>query len=131
MYALNWIWSICWWNNIRLKLNFQLGIWLFGNNQHFSWASLGSSIVSFMAGAGPGVLMDVGVQTSERITFGMSDGLAGRSEYDFGQIALFGGIGGVAAPALDGLAAFAGSKYNVNLKSLCILKLTQVGWMVG
>ncbi|MBC9229227.1 LysM peptidoglycan-binding domain-containing protein [bacterium SPL81] len=69
------------------------------------------------AGVGSGVLMDAGVQTSERISFGMSDGLTGRSEYDFGQIALSGGIGGAAAPAFGGLAAFAGSKYNVNLQS--------------
>ncbi|WP_336916788.1 hypothetical protein, partial [Acinetobacter modestus] len=70
-----------------------------------------------IAGAGSGVLMDAGVQTSERISFGMSDGLTGRSEYDFGQIALSGGIGGAAAPAFGGLAVFAGSKYNVNLQS--------------
>ncbi|WP_228129582.1 LysM peptidoglycan-binding domain-containing protein [Acinetobacter dispersus] len=69
------------------------------------------------AGAGSGILMDGGVQTSERISFGMSNGLTGRSEYDFGQIALSGGIGGVGAAAFGGLTAFAGSKYNVNLQS--------------
>ncbi|WP_336943686.1 LysM peptidoglycan-binding domain-containing protein, partial [Acinetobacter modestus] len=68
------------------------------------------------AGVGSGVLMDAGVQTSERISFGMSDGLTGRSEYDFGQIALSGGIGGVGAAAFGGLAVFAGSKYNVDLQ---------------
>lgn len=69
------------------------------------------------AGAGSGVFMDAGVQTSERISFSMSDGLTGRSEYDFGQIALSGAIGGAAAPAFGGLVAFAGSKYNMTLQS--------------
>ena len=70
-----------------------------------------------IAGSGSGVLMDVGVQTSERISYATSGGLTGSSEYDLGQIALSGAIGGGIAPVLGGLPIFANSKYNVNLQS--------------
>nr|WP_174505711.1 hypothetical protein [Acinetobacter sp. Marseille-Q1620] len=46
-----------------------------------------------IAGPSSGIFMDAGIQTSERISYGMSGGLTGSSEYNLGQMALSGGMG--------------------------------------
>ncbi|MCG5266616.1 hypothetical protein MCL27_16455, partial [Acinetobacter pittii] len=72
---------------------------------------------SAIAGAGSGALMDISIQSAERINYDISGGITGRSEYDLGQIALSGAVGGVTSPLLGAIPAFANSKYNVNLQS--------------
>ncbi|MFV5642795.1 hypothetical protein VXQ81_18345, partial [Acinetobacter oleivorans] len=69
-----------------------------------------------IAGLGSGGLMDTGIQSTERISYGISDGLTGRSEYDLRQITLSSVVGGVASPLLGAIPAFASSKYNVDLQ---------------
>ncbi|MDH2542429.1 hypothetical protein QDR66_18085, partial [Acinetobacter baumannii] len=71
---------------------------------------------SAIAGAGSSAFMDISIQSAERINYDISGGITGRSEYDLGQIALSGAVGGVASPLLDVIPAFANSKYNVDLQ---------------
>ncbi|WP_228287694.1 LysM peptidoglycan-binding domain-containing protein, partial [Acinetobacter pittii] len=71
---------------------------------------------SAIAGSGSGALMDIGLQSAERINYDISGGVTGRSEYDLGQITLSSVVGGVASPLVGAIPAFASSKYNVDLQ---------------